>query len=92
MFNQFETKLNYVVIAAAIVAIAVLFTWRAKAQTVPAPAAVERSFTVTLPLSKWQKIADTLSKEPFKEVAPIITEMQQQISAQDAKQNEEKPK
>lgn len=89
MYNK---SWNYVIIMAAVVAIAILSTWRAKAQTVPAPIQVDRQFSVSLTLAQWQKIADMLAEKPFKDVAPLITALQQQISAQDAKQTEEKPK
>lgn len=89
MYNK---SWNYVIIMAAVVALAVLSTCRSKAQTAPVPAPTERQFTVTLPLSQWQKIGDMLAEKPFKDVAPLINALQQQISAQDAKQQEEKSK
>lgn len=89
---MYSKSWNYVIIAAAVIAIAILFTCRVKAQTVPAPVQVDRQFSVSLTLAQWQKIADILQEKPFKDVAPLITALQQQISAQDAKQQEEKPK
>lgn len=48
-------------------------------------------YSVTMPQEDWMRVLAVLADRPFKEVAPIINQMQRQLMEQQRNNKEEQP-